>query len=124
MLNFARFVARNLTIPMPYGTTRNEAWHKELKAFFANVYYQTGRNAAIVGKIATLVKLIAGVLDKEVTTSHGRQHQLMHAAMIAWSRSNVALVPKIACQATSNPHVQMHVLPVGVTVCRKRPARQ
>ena len=124
VLNFGRFVSRNPTIPVPYGTARNEAWHKELKAFFANVYYQTGRNAALVGKVATMVKLVAGMLDKEITTAHEPQHQLIHAAMIAWSRSNVELIPKVACRATPNPHVDMNALPAGVTVCRKRPAQQ
>eukprot|EP00959_Pyramimonas_sp_CCMP1952_P146119 3059505-Pyramimonas_sp.AAC.1 len=45
LLNLGRFIARNPDMEVMYGTTRNEALHMQLEAFFRNVFIQTERNA-------------------------------------------------------------------------------
>ena len=41
--NFGLFVAKHPHIDVMYGTTRNEAFHKQLLSFFRNVMFQTSR---------------------------------------------------------------------------------
>ena len=52
LMNFARFVQRYPQETVPYGTTRNEAFHRQLKSFFRNIMHQSARNARIVCDIA------------------------------------------------------------------------
>ena len=45
MMNMAKFAARNPSVKLMYATTPKEAFHKQLKSFFRNVIFQTGRHA-------------------------------------------------------------------------------
>eukprot|EP00973_Karenia_brevis_P040920 5662360-Karenia_brevis.AAC.1 len=56
--NYAKFIAEHPDIDVMYGTTKNEAFHAQLKSYFRNVMIQTRRNAKAVCQIATLAKLI------------------------------------------------------------------
>lgn len=60
--NIGRFAARYPCARMLHGTTHNEAYHLELKAFFRNVMRQSRQHARMVCAIATVAKLVAGYL--------------------------------------------------------------
>ena len=69
LFNNTRFIARNEGVDVVYGTTRNEAFHRELKGFFANVRCVRIRRAQLIGEIVTLAKLVAGAMVRTRTTS-------------------------------------------------------
>jgi hypothetical protein len=75
LFNLPRFIARNPTHAVMYGTTRNEAFHAELKAFFRNIVKQTKRNAEHVASVVTLVKLVAGGMQRCALQRDHRQGQ-------------------------------------------------
>ena len=77
LLNFARFVARNPKVDVPFGTTPNEAFHNELKAYFRGIY--TPSRSRIVGasRVITSVKLIAGMAKKANHTKTYSQSMLL-----------------------------------------------
>eukprot|EP00959_Pyramimonas_sp_CCMP1952_P226741 4740827-Pyramimonas_sp.AAC.1 len=45
LLNLSRFTARGPSVQVLYGTTRNDAFHLQLKAFFRIVFIQTEQGA-------------------------------------------------------------------------------
>ena len=51
LLNLSRCAARRPEVDVPYGTTRNEAAHNQLKSYFRNVILQTGRNAQMIAAV-------------------------------------------------------------------------
>ena len=67
-----------------YGTTRNEAFHRQLKSYFRNVMRQTRRNAQVVCEIATLGKAIAGKMDKAEVIHDLEEHDLLRFALSVW----------------------------------------
>jgi hypothetical protein len=79
LVNIGRFVARHPTVDMLHGTTHNEAYHLDLKAFNRNVMKQTRRHAKVVAKCATAVKLIASVMGTAGCVRECRQVQRMTA---------------------------------------------
>ena len=123
IINYGLFVARNRDVDMPTGTTANEAFANQLKTWFRNVLFQTGRNANIVLAIATLAKLIAGESHVPACTSYSLQeHEALRRILRAWAGSSTALSSRIDTRTVANPQVDASSLPAGVTVIRKRPA--
>ena len=78
ILNYTRFVARNPSVDIPYGTTSNEAFHNELKGFFRNIRTPTRRLVQILARLVTVVKLIAGSLEEQdlTRTKHSQSDKL------------------------------------------------
>jgi hypothetical protein len=97
LLNGPRCFMRNPGIPLTYGTTRNEAFHRQLRSFFRNIIYQSGRNAHMVASIATVAKLLAGYMDRPETTV-----DIDEAALLKTVASNLADSP-----ATFSPLLDM-----------------
>eukprot|EP00959_Pyramimonas_sp_CCMP1952_P445742 9332501-Pyramimonas_sp.AAC.1 len=60
ILNLGRFTARNPSVQVMCGATKNGALHMQLKAFFRSVFIQAERNARAVCSICTFAKLLAG----------------------------------------------------------------
>ena len=113
--------ARRHPQAMMYGTTRNEAYHQQLKTFYRNIFVQTGRNACLVAKLATTAKLLAA----NVSASSGmedREHQILNSAAESIMASNVTVRPRLRCHDVPNPVVDLTSLPKSAKTCRKRPA--
>jgi hypothetical protein len=125
LMNNSRFVARNPEVPFSYGTTRNEAYHKELLAFYRNVFQQTERHARDVAMVATSTKLLAGYLAKcELTAAH-RQEVLLRTASSLLSSSDHACFPQLMDHlAVKNTVVDIGLLPHSAKTSRKRPAAE
>ena len=123
LLNISRYISRNPDVKVMYGTTRNEAFHNQLKAYYRNVMLQTGRNATLVASIVTAAKLVSGTLrvGHEVTVSHA-ENQLLQAATSAFVSAGVTFRPKLHLRTVGNPDVDEAVLPAGARRLRKRPA--
>ena len=81
VLNVGRFGARNPKVTMLHGTTHNEAFHLELKAFFRNVMHQTSEHAVMICKIVTLVKLIYSVMSTSCCLTQQDQSSRLRAFM-------------------------------------------
>ena len=77
IMNVGRFIARNREIPVLHGTTHNEAYHLELKAFFRNVMSQSARHARMIARIATVAKLVASAMQRADLTRQHRQVVLL-----------------------------------------------
>ena len=122
LMNLSLFAKRNPTVEIIFGTTRNEAFHMQLKSFFRNIYHQTGRNATLIYQVATLVKLIAGNISKCSATSVFREHQLLRSVVATMRARTEPLTPKIRCKARKNPKVDVDSLPPKAKTLRKRPA--
>ena len=45
LMNLSRFTARNPDVKAMFATAPNEAFHTQFKAFFRNVFHESGRNA-------------------------------------------------------------------------------
>ena len=105
-----------------YSTTRNEAFHNQLKGFFRNVFQQTGRNAQMICKVATFAKLVVGVMARETTTSQQHEHQLLQVVAQTWTSCGIVVNPRLAQRAVANASVNVELLPPGVNLPRKRPA--
>ena len=69
------------------GTTHNEAYHKELKAFFRNVMKQSAAHARMIADVATIVKLIALMMQKAEVSREHRQVDLLLAFAREFSSS-------------------------------------
>jgi hypothetical protein len=77
IMNIARFASRHPNVPVLRGTTHNEAFHLEQKAFWRNVMKQTARHARLIARVVTLVKLIALVMKKTDCVCLPRQTELL-----------------------------------------------
>ena len=65
-------------------TTANEAFQKQVKAFFRNVIQQTARNAKLVAHITSFVKLCTSALgEAEVGRGHRERLQLTSGMLLA-----------------------------------------
>ena len=62
LLNFARFVSRNPDLEIMFGTTPNEAYHKEFAGYCSGIRTPTARCIKGIAQVATTGKLTANVL--------------------------------------------------------------
>ena len=123
LLNLGRFIARNPGVQTMYGTTRNEAFHMQLKAFFRNVFIQTERNARAVSSVCTFAKLLAGWARKSLPlTERHQERELLHAALCALTQHPPKIAPKLRLERSANPQVDVDRLPSSAKVLRRRPA--
>ena len=102
-------------------TTRNEAFHRQLKAFYRNVMVQSARNATVVAAIATLSQLIAGGMARAATSTKVSQSDLLRIAASVLDSQMPSFEPRLDV-TVSRTHVsvaQQADLPPGV----KRPRR-
>jgi hypothetical protein len=122
LMNNSIFAAHHPVATSVYGTTRNEAWHLGLKAFYRNVMYQTGRNAQIVAKVATLMKLVVSKIQRDTPSANLREHELLRVAVATITGSSGSISPALACTTVRNPQVDYSVLSQSAKKLRKRPA--
>ncbi len=111
LMNLSRFAARSPHIPTMYGTTRHEAFHLQLKAFFRNVMFQTKRNATVVAQVATLSKLIAACIRKADLIANHFEFECLRLASVVLFSSTQPWVPKFNHGTTSDPSVDTALLP-------------
>ena len=103
--NFARFVARNPCVTVPYGTTPNEAYHMELKSMFRNIRSCTRSYAKTHAKIATAVKLIGGSMAEGGRTKRESQTTLLHAFCARLEKSHIRFVPRLGEKTVSRKEI-------------------
>jgi hypothetical protein len=119
MMNMSKFAARNPDVDLMYGTTRNEAFHKQLKSFFRNVIFQTGRHAEGVAAVATMAKLVSGAMECDPTKKHAEQDLLTMAS--TFLRANpMCVVPRLDHRTKPNPEAELDTLPKSAKKFRKQ----
>ena len=121
--NFCKFVANHPTMEVIFGTTRNEAFHKQLKSFYRNVMFQTHRNALRVADIATLAKLFAGFLlhNHEKLANTVEEHSLLERlANILIAEAPTKFAPLMSHKIIVNPAVDQSSLQQNAKRMRKR----
>ena len=116
-MNGSRFAARNPGLQKMYGTTRNEAFHEQLEAFWRNVVQQTGRNVHVVAGVATLAKLLAGQLQAKNYTIGHREHELLRTASAILMTEPLRFEPLFNHVTVAAPTVAKHT-----RITDKRPA--
>ena len=94
----------------------------QFKAYFRNIFHQTGRNASLVCKCITLAKLLVAKLKHDMPHSRLRDHELLQAAVRNISNVTSAFAPALAVQVRPNPTVDESLLPANAKRLRKRPA--
>ena len=124
LLNRARFRARHPDLKTFYGTTANEAFHMQFKAYFRNVFFQTGRNAKLVCKAITIAKLLVAKLKKDLPHHRAREHDLLQLAVQRFANSDAVFAPALDNRVRQNPVVDIELLPRSAKRLRKRPAFQ
>ena len=124
LFNHSRFLARHADIPLFYGTTASEAFHNQFKAFFRNVFHQTGRNARLVCRVVVLAKLLVAKLRKDNPHVHMPEHELLQLAVQNIQGSHSRFSPSFDVQRVDNPRVNVDLLPREAKRLCKRPAHQ
>ena len=112
--NFCKFVATHPGMDIPFGTTRNEAFHRQLKAFYRNVMHQTARHARCIANVATLAKLFAGYLrhsGKNLTRSIAECDLLRMVADHLLTETPISFDPLLSIKTVENTKVDVSVLP-------------
>lgn len=123
LMNGCRFAAHHPDIKLMDGTTRNEAHHLQTKFMFRNVMHQIGRNVEIVSGVLTVIKLMAGYLQKDNTfTIIHREHTLLHQVALDLMQTPKEFVPLMDHRPVRNPLIDMESLPRNAKTLRKRPA--
>jgi len=121
-MNFARFVDRFPHIEMMYGTTRNEAFHKQQTTSFRNVMIQTMRRARLICDMVLLVRLVAGMLKRHDYTTAQHDHELLGQAALLLLEGPLPFEPHLSVMTAPNPKVHLTSLRVCPQTIRKRPA--
>ena len=120
LMNISRFASRFPDIPMMYGTTRNEAYHLQLKAFFRNVFQQSSRHARLKGQVATLAKLLAGTMGNCEFSCQHEEAKVLRSASSILLQGPLEFEPKINILTKMNPSVNVEDLPPTARCPRKR----
>ena len=123
LLNGARFIGRNPDIPVMYGTTRNEAFHMQLKSFWRNVMWQTSRNAKVVASLVTFAKLMVGQIQSTCYTTNKPEHELLRRAAAILMSDPLTFEPLMDLSAVPTPKADLASLPPNAKVPWKRPAQ-
>ena len=104
-----------------YGTTRNEAFHQQLKSYFRNVMLQTRRHAKVVFKVATLGKVLAGTLTKiDLIHTSDKEHELLCAGAEFFKQGCMKFRPQLRLLTKVNEQVDESLLPSNAKKIRKR----
>ena len=77
--NIGRFGKRHPDVQLLSGTSHNEAYHMELKAFWRNVMSQSAFHAKLIAKVATTAKLLALLMGRTELTFDMEQVDLIKA---------------------------------------------
>ena len=124
LMNCSRFVQRHPGEIVQYGTTGNEAFHNQLKAWFRNVFVQTARNAILVCSVACFSKLIASTLQRcDLTREYG-EHELLTLASGFLRANNIEFQPAVEIVAQDYPEVDLDALPKSAKRLRKQPGHR
>ena len=121
--NFCKFVDNNPSIAVMFGTTRNEAFHKQLKAFYRNVFHQTSRHAQCIANVATLAKLLAGYLQRSagnLVRNYEEHDVLVALAKHLLAERPIPFKPRMRHAIAHNEPVDVESLPRNVKRMRKR----
>ena len=121
--NFCKFVAMHPGMDVIFGTTRNEAFHLQLKAFYRNVMHQTARHARCVANVATLVKLLAGYFcqsQNNLVQSIPEKDLLRMIAEYLLTDTPISSSTMLSVEAVQNPKVDVSKLPPNAKKLRKR----
>ena len=119
LMNFAKFVARHTDMEVMYGTTRNEAFHSQLKSYFRNIMIQSRRNAKVVCQIATMGKLIGGTLSSVPTIFPREEHELIRAASRFFIENPLCFRPRLNLRTKLNEAIDEDELPASAKRLRK-----
>jgi len=122
LMNGSRFAARHPDVVMPYGTTKNEATHAQLKAFWRNVFHQTSRHASIISAVATLAKLLASFMSETKSISRVQECTRLRQIAQMLLQQPLNFLPVVNRRAVIPQVPALAALPPGVKVPRKRPA--
>ncbi len=125
LFNNTRLIARNPSVDVMYGTTRNEAFHEELKGFFRNIRAVRARRAHLIGEVVTVTKLLAGATKKTRFTSKVNQADNVRAVAAALLSGEVHPfdgADRLDARVVYNEPVDVSSLPLASFVPRKRPA--
>ena len=79
LFNGPRYMARNPSSKMMYGTTSCEAVHGELARFFSSTHQQTARYACGLTKLFCIKKLITGFLQRLELSRQHDAHELLQS---------------------------------------------
>jgi hypothetical protein len=103
LANYARFISRNLNIKVPYGTTKNEAFHEPFKASFRNLRQTSAKYVKTHARIVTVATLIAEDLHQSTFTKAMRKHSLMHEFCARLETNPLVFKPTIGTSPQSTP---------------------
>jgi hypothetical protein len=117
--NGSRFAAKNRDASLMYGTTRNEAFHKQLKSFFRNIMLQLGRNLTNISAVATIAKLVAAFSSQLDTSTTKGEAELLRAAAAHWIENPITFVPLMNHKTQPNPVVDVDTLPASAKRIRR-----
>ena len=122
LMNGPRFFARNPNVPHGYGTTKNKAFHRQLKSFFRNITQQSGRNAQVVAGVATLAKLVAGHMSRAQVVREIREKDLIACVSTMLDATPPQIQPTLAHKSAQYSRVsvrQQTALPPNAKKSRK-----
>jgi hypothetical protein len=117
--NGSRFAAKNRDVQLMYGTTRNEAFHKQLVSFFRNVMLQSSRNLTNISAVATLAKLVAAFTSHIDTSIVVDEHEMLRAAADHWLENPITFLPLMNHKTQPNPVVDVDALPASAKRIRR-----
>ena len=120
-MNGPRFAARNPDVQMVYGTTRNEAFHLQLKGFWRNIMHQTRGNAMVAASVVLIVKLLASQVAKGNYKKCIREHELLRCASASLMQQPWEFDPVMRHKTKKRPSVDIISLPASAnTSCGGR----
>ena len=96
--NTCKYVANNANYYVIFGTTRNEAFHKHLKALCRNVARQTQRRALCIATAVKLAKPFIGFLSKcrgDQPHAHAQHDMLAQFSQFLLAEAPFHVVPRI-----------------------------
>jgi hypothetical protein len=99
LLNFARFVSRNPDLKVMYGTTPNEAYHKEFAGYCSGIRTPTARCVKGIAQVATTGKLTANLLKVRQFAPAQSQSESMRRYCAALEASPLAFRPLLRVKA-------------------------
>ena len=121
-MNYARFVSRNPSCVVPYGTTSNEAFHNELKGFFTCVLTPTQRFVRTHARVVTLIKLLSLRLKSLDLSKKSRQSALLRDFCVALEDEPARFHPLFDISVRYSANVNVDSLDDAARVVRKRPS--
>ena len=120
LLNYSRFVARKAELPVPYGTTLNEAFHNELLVFFRIIRTHSLATVTWLAKVITSTKLVAGMANKSALTKTHSQSMLLREYCQGLESAPLKFEPLIRAQPESSSPIDLRDVDVRATGVARR----